>query len=61
MRRVKPAASCAVALLLAISLAAAPVRAAEGQALDELLARLNLGELRLHHMERTLERETDAT
>jgi hypothetical protein len=51
----------AVALWVSLGLAAIGPRAAlaqHDQALDELLTRLNLGDLRLHHLERMLERET---
>ena len=42
---------------LAVACLALCARAGDDQALDELLMRLNLGDLRLHHMERMLERE----
>lgn len=50
-----------VAALLAALVAGAGLalaRADDNQALDELLTRLNLGDLRLHHMERMYGRET---
>jgi hypothetical protein len=48
-----------IAVILAIAAGIVPAfaRSADDRALDELLTRLNLGELRLHHMERLLERE----
>jgi hypothetical protein len=46
-------------LALVIACLATAARAGDDQALDELLTRLNLGDLRLHHMERMLEREPE--
>jgi hypothetical protein len=51
-------AFCAFAAAALVACAAqGELRAQHDQALDELLSRLNLGDLRLHHMERMLERE----
>lgn len=56
----KPAGFLALVVLASLVLVVASPRAAvaqHDQALDELLSRLKLGDLRLHHMERLLERE----
>lgn len=51
--------SLRILLALLASLAVIGPARADDQALDQLLARLGLAELRLHHMERLLARETD--
>lgn len=47
-------------LLFALGPWSGPARADGDQPLDQFLARLSLADLRLHHLERSLERETNA-